>query len=499
MRFHLLDNITKNKLKAVDAFFYPWKQSGFAKFLNAKDQAVLVKDLKKRPMKIGQARHIAVSDGQHLFLTVFDSFELKSLALSVRQFIRQAKNERWENLAINLGDLISTNVATEAVIELIVTECMLAHYDFSEKFKTEPKEGWPKIKSVSLFRGKAATARIALKRGLTIGEAVNRARTLSNFPPGEMTPEGVAQAALDLSAKYPELQVMVFDEQRLEAMGMNAILAVGRGSANPPRLIVMEYRGAGDNSAPLALVGKGITFDSGGLNLKPADSMADMHLDMSGGASVIAAMGAIAELKLPVNVCAVIAAAENMPSGFSYRQGDIIKSYSGKTIEIGNTDAEGRVVLADAIAYAKTKHPALIVTLATLTGAAIVALGTRVSALFVKNNKALEDIFRGLGTASMDELWPLPLWKKHEDDVTGTFADVTNTNKHHSRYGGASTGAAFLSHFSESVPLVHVDMAPRMLANSEEDYLAKGSAGFGVRLLIKAVEKWDAVTKALKH
>lgn len=506
MKISLAGKLTKQSIKELDGIFIPifLKQNKIVaygevlKLLQSADRAIIMAELKRHPIKAGETRFVAISSGQRILIAGFESIDRKNMALAMRKFTRAAKAERLERLGLNLDDLAKDELAASELAELLATEGLLAHYDFGEVFKTEPKEGWPRVRSISLFSRYGVRAlREALDRGVTVGEAVNRARTLSNYPPGEMTPVGVAQAASDLAREYPELQVTVFDEHKMEAMGMNAILAVGKGSANPPRLIVMEYYGADSKEKPLALVGKGITFDSGGLNLKPAEGMQDMHLDMSGGASVVSAMGAIAALKLPINVLAVVAAAENMPSGFSYRQGDIIKSYSGKTIEIGNTDAEGRVVLADAISYAKTKKPALIVTLATLTGAAISALGTRFSALFVKDNPELRDAFQKISEESGDALWPLPLTDDHKRDVEGHLADVTNTHKNHSRYGGASTGAAFLSCFAEDAPFAHIDMAPRMLANPEEEHLAKGSVGFGVRFFVKLAEKWSDIQKFL--
>ena len=188
-------------------------------------------------------------------------------------------------------------------------------------------------------------------------------------------------------------------------------------------------------------------------------------------------------MKLPVNVIGIVPAVENMPSGFSYRQGDIIKAYGGKTIEIGNTDAEGRVILAEAIEYAKSKNPKIIFTLATLTGAAMVALGTRMAALFVKDNHELQDKIQKIGDKCGEKLWPLPLSDFNEKDVEGNFADVINTHKRNSRYGGASSAAAFLSCFAKPFYFAHIDMAPRMLVNPEEEFLAKGATGYGVRLL----------------
>jgi len=220
-----------------------------------------------------------------------------------------------------------------------------------------------------------------------------------------------------------------------------------------------------------------------------------MQMDMSGGAAVIYAIRAIAALKLPINVFGFIPAVENMPSGLSYRQGDIIKAYGGKTIEIGNTDAEGRVILADAIEYAKTKKPELIVEISTLTGAAQVALGQRMAALFVKNNRPLQDALQAIGEVSGDLVWPMPLFSEHEGDVEGNLADVTNTHKNSSRWGGAISAAAFLSKFAGTQPFAHIDMAPRMLTLPEEEQLSRGAAGFGVRLFVELAKQWSEIRK----
>ncbi len=508
MKFILEDKFSKQKLSQAEAVLFPVrvkagrveKMSGFSEKLSAADKKVLANFLKKASKKEGDSELLHLSgESPALFVVFINDLKKSDFILLLRRFVRNMKVRGPKVLAVNLPDFVSEILPAEELVFIISEQALLAHYDFGEFHKTPPKEGFKKIEKVLLFcQSVDRVVKDALKRGVVMGEAVNRARTISNYPGGDMTPEGLAEAARELAMRNLNLAVTVFDEQKMKLIGMNAILAVGKGSVNPPRLIIIEYSGGKSGLAPLALVGKGITFDSGGLNIKPADGMADMHLDMSGGAAVISAMGAIADLKLPINVMGIIAAAENMPSGLSYRQGDIIKSYGGKTIEIGNTDAEGRVVLADAIDYAKTKKPALIVTLATLTGASMVALGTRRSALFVKNNKSLQDIMQKLGDESGDVVWPLPLFSENEQDVLGIFADVTNTSKNHSRYGGASTGAAFLSHFAGEYPFVHIDMAPRMLANTEEDQLSQGSVGFGVRFFVELAKGWMEISGKLK-
>ncbi len=469
----------------------------FAAFPSS-DQAFLKKWMKAREIKAGEFSLLKLVSGNFVIVAAEEKWTEKKFVLLVRKVIRCAKQNGLKTVGLYADDFEQDNISAVRVGELIAENALMAHFDFAEEFKSRPKGGWKKVESVSMFtRGDAKRVAAAVKNGELIGEAVNRSRVLANYPPGDMKPDGLVEAARTVVGEVPSVALTVFDEHRLKAEGMNAILAVGQGSACPPRLIIMEYKGGDPKEKPIALVGKGVTFDSGGLNIKPGDSMSDMHMDMSGASAVISAMWAIAKLKLPVNVIGLAPAVENMPSGISYRQGDIIKAYGGKTIEIGNTDAEGRVILADAIEYAKTKKPAVIITIATLTGSAMGALGLRMSALFVKDNKPFEDKLREIGDASGDLVWPLPLWSEHEDDVVGNFADVTNTSKAGSRYGGALMGAAFLSHFAKGANFAHIDMAPRM-TTIPEDELARGSAGYGVRYFVELVKKWGAVKQLLK-
>lgn len=469
----------------------------FAAF-SPSDRAFLKKWMKAREVKAGEFSLVKLVSGNFVIVAAEEKWSGKKFALLVRKVTRCAKQNGLKTIGLYIDDFEQDNISAVRAGELVAENVLMAHFDFAEEFKSKPKGGWKKVDSVSIFTlADIKQVAASVKTGELIGEAVNRSRVLSNFPPGDMKPNGLVEAALTIAGEAPEIEVTVFDEHRLKAEGMNAILAVGQGSACPPRLIIMEYKGGDPKEKPIALVGKGVTFDSGGLNIKPGESMADMHMDMSGASAVISAMWAIAKLKLPVNVIGLAPAVENMPSGISYRQGDIVKAYGGKTIEIGNTDAEGRVILADAIEYAKTKKPAVIITLATLTGSAMGALGLRMSALFVKDNKPFEDKLREIGDASGDLVWPLPLWSEHEDDVVGNFADVTNTSKTGSRYGGALMGAAFLSHFAKGANFAHIDMAPRM-TTIPEDELARGSAGYGVRYFVELCKQWAEVQKLLK-
>lgn len=309
-----------------------------------------------------------------------------------------------------------------------------------------------------------------------------------------MTPRRLAEEAKK-AARGTRVKVKILGLKEIKKLKMGGVLGVARGSSEEPRFITLEYRGGPKREKPIVLIGKGITFDSGGLMLKPGKYMTDMHLDKSGGAAVIYAITLAAKLKARKNIVGLVPAAENMPSGSSYRPGDVLRTMSGKTIEIGHTDAEGRVVLADALTYAKRYDPRLVVDVATLTGAAEVALGQQASAVLTRDEK-LQKLFFELGEESGDYVWPLPLWDEYESEIKGTFGDVLNTNAK-TDYGGAITGAMFLYQFvkntpprlGDAYPWAHIDMAPRMLA-TEGEYLAKGAAGAPVRLLIKLLERY---------
>lgn len=496
-------------LKRVDALFLPiWldsrgnvkAQSVLFALLQPADKKLIKKYCVDRKPKVGESRLLRLNKAPGFVFVVFEKdFTEKKLTLLVRKFIRLAKSEGFKNIGIFADDFAAEKIPPERFCALASGNALYAHYDFSEQYKTLPESGWKRVESVVLFtKHSAKQCEEMMRVGEIMADGINRCRTLANFPPSDLKPEGMAEAARTVANETKTVKVTIFDEKKLKQEGMNAILSVGQGSASPPRLIIMEYNGGAKGDKPLALIGKGVTFDSGGLNLKPGEHMADMHMDMSGGAAVIYAVATIAKLELPINVIGLVPAVENMPSGLSYRQGDIVKAYDGKTIEIGNTDAEGRVILADAIGYAKTKKPALMVEISTLTGAAEVALGQRVAALFVKNNKPLADALQKMGEESGDLVWPLPLWEEHERDIEGNLADITNTHKNGSRWGGAITGAAFLSKFAGDMPFAHIDMAPRMLTLPEEEQLSRGAAGFGVRLFVTLAMQWNEIQKLLK-
>jgi|YelNatPaOPRAMG01_1025707.scaffolds.fasta_scaffold02122_8 leucyl aminopeptidase len=363
-----------------------------------------------------------------------------------------------------------------------VTEAaLLATYRFTQ-FKTG-NDNHAELQALTLCAPRAA--RPAVARARIIAEAVNYARAIGNLPGNVVTPAVLADYARQLARQY-RLQCAVLDKPALRRGRFGGLLAVGGGSANEPRLIVLEYVGPGAaRQQPVALVGKALTFDSGGISIKPSEKMDEMKFDKCGGVAVLGTLRAAAELKLPVRLLGVIAAAENLPSATSYRPGDIVTSYRGKdkrgvTIEVLNTDAEGRIVLGDALAYARQRGAATIVDLATLTGACVIALGPFAAGLLGNNEKLLEKI-RAAGERTGDRVWPLPLWPEYKELIKSDVADHKNTG---GRNGGAITAAAFLANYVGAVPWAHIDIAGTAWTTEERPYHAKGATGFGVRLLI---------------
>ena len=422
-----------------------------------------------------------------------EKIQRRKLILLARRIIASAKAKNYDSLIIDPKIFSFENVSLfdQELGELVATNFLMANYSFTELL-TMPKEGLPQVKEI-LFENGTKEFADGVKRGIIIGEEVNACRRLANLPGGDVTPETLANEAKKI-AKQHALTVKILGVAEMKKLGMGGVLGVGKGSDFPSKFIILEYMNAPKSSAsgqgkkgvgPVVLVGKGVTFDTGGINLKPSNSMVGMNMDMSGGAAVLHTVAAAARLKIKCNLVALVPAVENMPSGKSYRPGDVLRSMSGKTIEVGDTDAEGRVILADALTYASKYKPSLVIDVATLTGAAVVALGERASALFTTDEK-LEKQFRELGELSGDFVWPLPLWEEYDEEIKGTVGDWSNIGK--TRYGGAITAAAFLKQFAVGYPWVHLDIAPRM-TSIEGEFLAKGAAGTPVRLLVKLLEK----------
>ncbi|TWU35979.1 leucyl aminopeptidase [Novipirellula artificiosorum] len=323
----------------------------------------------------------------------------------------------------------------------------------------------------------------AIRRGKIVGDSMVQTRRWVNEPPSRLYPESFANAATALAADVG-LSVEVWDETRLEAEGCRAILAVGSGSSRPPRLVLLRHHGGG-SEPPIALVGKGVTFDSGGLSLKPSESMADMKCDMAGAATVLGVMSAIARLGVKRNVIGLCGLAENMVSGDSYKLGDVIETRKGTTIEILNTDAEGRVVLADTLDVAVQFSPSAMVDLATLTGACMVALGTEVAGLMT-NEQSICDQLSAAAQSEGEPVWQLPMFDLYDEKVKSKVADIKNVGE--GRWGGAITAAKFLQQFVGDTPWVHIDIAGPAFADSAKPHRDAGATGVMVRTLLNWIE-----------
>jgi leucyl aminopeptidase len=316
-------------------------------------------------------------------------------------------------------------------------------------------------------------------RGKILADATNLARDLVNEPANYMTPTDMAKVAERLATSYG-LELTVLDREQIQDLGMGALLGVAQGSDQPPKLIILSYKGNQKSSETLGFVGKGLTFDSGGISIKPSEGMHEMKGDMSGGAIVMAALSAIAQLKLKVNVTAVVPATENLPSGKALKPGDVLKALNGKTIEVVNTDAEGRLILADALSYASKQGFSSLVDVATLTGACHVALGDVCSGIFT-NNQEWADKVISAGACAGERLWQLPMYEEYKEQNKSDVADIKNSG---GRYGGAITAAQFLAEFAGDKPWAHIDIAGTFYTDKEQGYLVKGATGVCVRTLV---------------
>ncbi|MDR3665510.1 MAG: leucyl aminopeptidase [Ignavibacteriaceae bacterium] len=349
------------------------------------------------------------------------------------------------------------------------------------------KSGQKKKKNLEVFvygeNGKLIKS--AIKTTLNLMNGVLFTKDLQNEPALNLTPDMLAKRVLT-ELTQAGIKVKIFDEKEIKRRKMGGLLAVGMGSDNPPKFIVIEYNGASKagikKPKKIALVGKGITFDSGGISIKPAANMGEMKADMSGAAVVAGTILAAAIEKIPVNIIGIIPTAENMPSGKSMRPGDIVKTSSGKTIEVDNTDAEGRIILGDALDFASKLNPAVIIDLATLTGACVVALGENTAGLFTKNDKLSAQCYK-LGVKTYERVWAMPMWDDYNQLIKSDVADVKNVG---GRWGGAISAAKFLEKFvNKDIPWAHIDIAGPAMANSFTNYSKKYMTGFGVRLLFE--------------
>ncbi len=376
----------------------------------------------------------------------------------------------------------------EGVSQALAEGSMLGLYRFL-KYKTNDENDRKKdIMSIMLLTETTASVK-ALQAGAKAGEVIADSaimvRDMVSSPPVDMTPTIVAAKARELARQFG-LTVQVLERAQMQKLGMGALLGVASGSVQPPKFVIIEYRKGGKKPV-IALVGKTITFDSGGISIKPSENMDKMKDDMSGGAAVLGALRTAAALKLPLNIVGLLPATENMPSGSAYKPGDVLRTMSGKTIEIINTDAEGRLILSDALAYACRYKPAVIVDIATLTGACRVALGQEATGM-VGTDEKLKQKIREAGEKTGERVWEMPLWEGYYDQIKSDIADMKNAG---GRDGGVITAAALLSKFVQKYPWVHLDIAATAWTEKDRPYTPKGATGIGMRLLTQFLRDYD--------
>ncbi|MFC1987227.1 leucyl aminopeptidase [Chloroflexota bacterium] len=374
-------------------------------------------------------------------------------------------------------------ITVEGAAQAITEGVLLGLYTFRRHKTKKAKHG--EIKQLTIVDAdetKLAALEQGCNKGRILAEATNLARDMVNEPANYMTPGHMAEQAAKLAKTYG-LELTVLEREQMQELGMGALLGVAQESQQPPKFIVLRYKGSGADKIDLGLVGKGITFDSGGISIKPSEGMGEMKGDMAGGAAVMAAIGAIAQLKPGINVMALIPATENLPGGNALKPSDILTSMSGKTIEVISTDAEGRLILSDALSYAKKHGAKLMVDVATLTGACRVALGDICTGAF-GNNQELIDKVIAAGAEAGERIWQMPMYEEYKEQNKSEVADIKNVGN---RWGGAITAAQFLAEFAGDTPWVHLDIAGPSMNEKERNYLVKGATGVAVRTLVNLV------------
>ena len=453
---------------------------------------VRLSELQKRNFLSKEGNEIRISkhDGKpdELFISkikIDDKFSSDYFRNYLAGFIQNIGNEEVKYLHVSIPkyEHFKKYFSSEEYFYRTFMEGLFLGNYFFNKYKKDKKQAKPL--EVYFYADDGKKLNSAVNKTLNLMESVNFSKDLQNEPSNVLVPNALAEE-ISSTLKVSGIKVRVFDEKEIKKRKMGGVLAVGGGSSNPPRFIVIEYNGVNKkNKKFVALVGKGVTFDSGGISIKSSANMGEMKADMSGAAVVAGTIWAAAKAKLPVKILGIIPSVENMPSGKSFKPGDIVTTASGKSIEVIDTDAEGRVILSDALDYASKEKPDVIIDLATLTGACVVALGEFVGGLFTKDDKLADELYKA-GLQTFDRLWRLPMWDDYNYLIKTDVADVKNLG---SRWGGAITAAKFLENFiDKKIPWAHLDIAGPAMANDFNNYTKKYMTGFGVRLLFEYLE-----------
>ncbi len=399
----------------------------------------------------------------------------------VNSMIAALDDSGAKNAHVCLGDLAVKGRNPEWFIRQAVLLVNASQYSF-EQMKSQKSDRKPKLRALSLevtSKAQLKKAETAIQQGIAIGAGMDRARDLGNLPGNICTPGYITKQAKLLAKGNKQLTVRVLEEADMRKLKMGSLLSVSAGSRQPAKLITLEYKGASAKDKPIVLVGKGVTFDTGGISLKPGAAMDEMKFDMCGAASVVGTLSAVADMELPINVVGIIPATENMPDGLATKPGDIVTSMSGQTIEILNTDAEGRLILCDALTYAEKFKPKCVIDIATLTGACIVALGKVPSAVLGNHDPLINDLIQS-GQQIEDKLWQLPLWDEYQEQLNSNFADIANIG---GRDAGTITAACFLSRFTKNYNWAHLDIAGTAWKSGDQ----KGATGRPVPLLTQYI------------
>ncbi len=433
----------------------------------------------------GQQVTLYNQNGQQVVLIgLGDNDDCSATALydTTHKVVSAAAGSRCQSVALYLNDNDFNNIDTEQATKLVTLAASHAAYRYEDtkSFKDDNKHTLDRIE-VATNENNSEAFRLAA--GMAKG--INATRHLGNYPPNLCTPKYMAKFATDIAHNDDNCDIDILDKKQMKKMGMGALLAVAQGSHNKPRLIVLSYNGADKDDDPIALVGKGITFDTGGISLKPGANMDEMKYDMCGAASVIGAFVAAVELKLPINLKVFVPAVENMPDGKAYRPGDVITSYSGQTIEVLNTDAEGRMILCDTLTYAQEFNPEVVVDMATLTGACVVALGHNAAAVMTKTDGLYEE-FKTAGEQTHDRVWELPLWDEYQKQLDTSFADMKNIG---GAPAGTITAGCFLSRFTKGQKWAHIDIAGVAWKDKKEGATGRPVAMLTQYLINKGIAK----------
>lgn len=487
----VVDPVKQSSQCLVIFCFEGTKLSVGAEAVNAADAGQLAQILKREKFKGSAGQSLLLLSPQGItaerLLVVGLGSQDKAGNITVENFRKAAaaipnalKSTPCTELSLTLAGVTIADHAADWASRQI-TEFLITSQLRADGLKSKPAEVHFAPAKVTLGFDKPAlkAAASGIDLGTAIASGVNYARELGNLPGNVCTPTYLASEAKKLGRGHTNLKVSVLEEKDMKALGMGSLLSVSAGSDQPAKLIVMEYKGADKKSAPIALVGKGITFDTGGISLKPGAGMDEMKFDMCGAASVLGTFKTILALKPKCNLVGVIAASENMPNGSATKPGDIVTSMAGLTIEILNTDAEGRLVLCDALTFTERFKPKAVIDIATLTGACVIALGNHASGLYANNEQLSQDLLKA-GQEAHDRAWPMPLWDEYQKGLDSNFADMANVG---GREGGSITAACFLSRFTKNMNWAHLDIAGTAWLSGG----AKGATGRPVPMLVQYI------------